>query len=204
MGQKGSKTHYKYGCKQCNSSGTRFKAMLRKLQNTYTVIRIQTHLLKLRPGGCKQQQQDGDEYVVSTFIWKFRYLGNTELWLSVSAKHRCYKHRDHLSLSRCGRCGLWWCQNAASLNPKHPLSSTYIHWYVYRNKQFLKITFAHVLWGGKCIFEHLFKSQGYAKSVFVTILNVNITSLKKKTTFQFEKQRWRKDNMSYNGQSNGK
>lgn len=28
----------------------------------------QTHLLKLRPGGCKQQQQDSDEYVVSTVI----------------------------------------------------------------------------------------------------------------------------------------
>lgn len=63
---------------------------------------------------CKQQRRDGGDNVVGTFIRKVRHQGNT--------KHRCYKHRVHLSSSLC--CPALRCSQSKILSFSFSSSST--------------------------------------------------------------------------------
>lgn len=59
------------------------------------------HILSLRWGNCKRQLNDGGDNMACIFTSKVWHQGNTvhPLWVSLSTKHQCCKHRVQLSSS---------------------------------------------------------------------------------------------------------
>lgn len=84
------------------------------------------NFLNLRQEVCKQQQQDGDDNMVVTFILTVQHLLNTvhQLWLHVSTKLYWCKHRVQPSSSYCSPALCWlrtWCYGGNSCLASHTM-----------------------------------------------------------------------------------